>query len=53
MQLVADIPSDGFGMMKDKWGEHQTQQEGQGSLARLSQFLESFKEKGGENCAIL
>lgn len=36
MQLLADIPSDGFGMMKDKWGERQTQEERQGSPARLS-----------------
>lgn len=36
MQLLADIPSDGFGMMKDKRGEHQTQQGRQGSLARLT-----------------
>lgn len=52
MQLLADIPSDGFGIVKDKWGEHQTCQERQSSLARLPWFLESFKEKGGQNYTI-
>lgn len=36
MQVLADIPSDGFGVMKEKQGECWTQQERQGSLARLS-----------------